>query len=144
MSTLVDQLEEMRARINASPLLPNNRSPVVLGGQVKQMRSRVAELAKLEVYPLDQRRRRGTVEPFKLTNQGPMVVTLASSVINVSIAHLAGPSTDVTVGGTVLLKPRTTLDLRVNGDVNLAVARNFEPDIETTGRMTINASMRWF
>jgi hypothetical protein len=48
MSTLVDQLEEMRARINATPLLPNNRSPVVLGGQVKQMRSRVAELAKLE------------------------------------------------------------------------------------------------
>ena len=48
MSTLVDQLEEMRARINASPLLPNNRSPVVLGGQVSQMRSRVAELAKLE------------------------------------------------------------------------------------------------
>jgi hypothetical protein len=48
MSTLVDQLEEMRARINATPLLPNNRSPAVLGGQVKQMRSRVAELAKLE------------------------------------------------------------------------------------------------
>jgi hypothetical protein len=48
MSTLLDQLEEMRARINASPLLANNRSPVVLGGQVKQMRSRVAELAKLE------------------------------------------------------------------------------------------------
>jgi hypothetical protein len=48
MSTLVDQLEEMRARINGSPPIPNNRSPVVLGGQVRQMRSRVAELAKLE------------------------------------------------------------------------------------------------
>src|SRR5262249_54778622 len=47
MSTLIDQLEEMRARINATPLIPNNRSPAVLGGQVKQMRSRVAELAKL-------------------------------------------------------------------------------------------------
>jgi hypothetical protein len=48
MSTLIDQLEEMRARINATPLIPNNRSPAVLGGQLKQMRSRVAELAKLE------------------------------------------------------------------------------------------------
>jgi len=48
MSTLLDQLEEMRARINGTPAIPNNRSPVVLGGQVKQMRSRVAELAKLE------------------------------------------------------------------------------------------------
>jgi len=47
MSTLVDQLEEMRARINGSPAIPNNRS-VVLGSQVNQMRSRVAELAKLE------------------------------------------------------------------------------------------------
>jgi len=41
MSTLIDQLEEMRARINATPLLPNNRSPVVLGSQVRQMRSHV-------------------------------------------------------------------------------------------------------
>jgi hypothetical protein len=47
MSTLVDQLEEMRARINGSPAIPNNRS-VVLGSQVNEMRSRVAELAKLE------------------------------------------------------------------------------------------------
>jgi len=48
MSTLVEQLEEMRARINATPPIPNNRSPTVLGGQVRQMRSRVSELAKLE------------------------------------------------------------------------------------------------
>jgi hypothetical protein len=48
MSTLVDQLEEMRARINGMPAIPNNKSPVVLGGQVNQMRRRVNELAKLE------------------------------------------------------------------------------------------------
>jgi hypothetical protein len=47
MSTLVEQLEEMRARINGKPLIPSNRSPV-LGGQVRQMRTRVTELAKLE------------------------------------------------------------------------------------------------
>jgi translocation and assembly module TamB len=101
-----------------------------------------AELTKLEVYPLDKGLRRGTTERFTLRNQGPMVLTLANSVMNVSIAHFAGPSTDITLGGTVSLKPRTSLDLRVNGDVNLAVARNFAQDIETTGKVTINASIR--
>jgi len=48
MSTLVDQLEEMRARINGMPSIPNNRPPAVLGGQVSQMRTRVTELAKQE------------------------------------------------------------------------------------------------
>jgi len=48
MSTLVDQLEEMRARINALPLTPNNSPPAVLGSQVNQMRTRVNELAKVE------------------------------------------------------------------------------------------------
>jgi len=48
MSTLVEQLEAMRARINAMPVIPSNRSPTVLGSQVRQMRTRVTELAKLE------------------------------------------------------------------------------------------------
>jgi len=48
MSTLVDQLEEMRARINAMPLMPSNRPPTVLDGQVNQMRARVNELAQAE------------------------------------------------------------------------------------------------
>ena len=101
-----------------------------------------AEFSKLEVYPLEQQLRRGIVERFTLRNQEPIVVTLANSLVNVSIAHLLGPSTDMTVTGTVLLKPRTSLDLRVNGDVNLAVAQNFAPDLETKGKVAINASIR--
>jgi len=48
MSRLVDQLEEMRARINSMPLTPNNSPPALLGNQVNQMRTRVKELAKVE------------------------------------------------------------------------------------------------
>ncbi len=92
-----------------------------------------AEFSKLEVYPLEQQLRRGIAERFTLRNQEPIVVTLANSVMNVSIAHFSGPSTDATVTGTVSFKPRTLLDLRVNGDVNLAVAQNLAPDIEATG-----------
>jgi len=102
----------------------------------------LAELSKVEVYPLEQQLRRGIAERFTLRNQGPIVVTLANSVVNVSIAHFSGPSTDMMVAGTVSLKPRTLLDLRVNGDVNLAVAQHLAPDIEATGKVAINASIR--
>jgi hypothetical protein len=99
-----------------------------------------AELSKVEVYPLEQQLRRGIAERFTLRNQGPIVVTPAPG--ERPIAHFSGPSTDMTVAGTVSLKPRTLLDLRVNGDVNLAVAQHLAPDIEATGKVSINASIR--
>ena len=100
------------------------------------------ELSKVEVYPLEQQLRRGIAERFTLRNQGPIAMTLANSLVNVSIAHFSGPSTDMTVAGTVSLKPRALLDLRVNGDVNLAVAQTLAPDIEATGKVAVNASIR--
>jgi translocation and assembly module TamB len=100
------------------------------------------ELSKLEVHPLVQGQQPEAAKRFTLRNQGAVVVTLANSVIRVSSAHFAGTSTDASITGTVLLKPKTSLDLRVNGDVNLAALQNFVPDIETAGAVTVNASIR--
>jgi translocation and assembly module TamB len=101
-----------------------------------------AELSKFELYPLQQRQQRGTAERFTMRNQGPIIVALGNSGLNVSMAHFSGPSTDMTVSGTVSLKTRTELDLRVNGDVNLALVQNFVQDVETVGKVTVNASIR--
>jgi translocation and assembly module TamB len=71
-----------------------------------------------------------------------VVLTMAKSVITVSRAHFTGPSSDLNVTGTASIEPKLTLDLRVNGGVNLTILRNLAPDIETTGSATINASIR--
>ena len=51
------------------------------------------------------------------------------------------PSTDMTITGAVSLKPKTLLDLRVNGDVNMKLAENFVEDIEAGGTLAVNASV---
>ena len=101
-----------------------------------------ANLSKLEVFPIDQGLRKGVTERFTLRNAGPVVLTMHKSVISVASGHFSGPSTDITVSGSVAMEPKTLLDLRLNGGVNLAVVRTFQPDIETTGTVAINASIR--
>jgi len=100
-----------------------------------------AQFSKVQMYPQEQ----GTVAAtprFTLRNEGPVLLTMEKSVVTVAGAHFTGPLTDVRVSGTALIEPKPSLDLRVNGDVNLAVARNFTRDIETDGAAKINASVR--
>ena len=99
-----------------------------------------AQFSKVEIHPQEQ----GAVAAprFSLRNEGPVALTMEKSVVTVSSAHFTGPLTDVRVAGTALVEPKPSLDLRVNGDVNLAVARNFTRDIETEGAAKINASVR--
>ena len=66
-------------------------------------------------------------------------VTMAAGRLNVSNARFSGPSTDMSITGAVSLKPKTLLDLRVNGDVNLKLAQSFVEDIETAGTLAVNA-----
>jgi translocation and assembly module TamB len=75
-------------------------------------------------------------------NDAPVVLTLANSRVTVESAHFSGPATDLRFSGGALLEPKLTLDLRANGDVNLAVIENFDEDLEVTGTVTANATIR--
>jgi translocation and assembly module TamB len=99
-----------------------------------------AQLSKVEIHPQEQ----GAVATprFSLRNEGLVSLTMEKSILTVASAHFTGPLTDVRVTGTALIQPKPSLDLRLNGDVNLAVARNFTRDIETEGAAKINASVR--
>src|SRR5262249_8057015 len=101
-----------------------------------------ATLSKLEVYPLEPGEQRAAADRFTFRNEGPVLLTMAKSVITVARAHFTGPSSDVNVTGAASLEPRFALDLRVTGGVNLAILQNLSPDIETAGAVTINASVR--
>ncbi len=94
-----------------------------------------ASLSKLEVYPLELGEPKSAADRFTLRNEGPVLLTMAKSAISVARAHFTGPSSDVTVTGAASLEPRFSLDLRVNGGVNLAILQN-------AGAVTVNASVR--
>ncbi len=100
-----------------------------------------AELSKLEVYPVQEGQPAEAGKKFAVHNQGPIVLTMTNGRLNVSNARFSGPSTDLAITGAVSLKPKTLLDLRVNGDVNLKLAQSFVEDIETAGTVAVNASI---
>jgi translocation and assembly module TamB len=77
-----------------------------------------------------------------LRNAGPIIATAANSVITLEKAELTGPSTDLTLGGTISMTRRNPLDLRVNGRVNLGLLKTFNGDIDASGALTMEASVR--
>jgi translocation and assembly module TamB len=99
-------------------------------------------LSKLELFPLDQDRRTPGAQRIVVHNEGPVVATLENSRVSIESAHFSGPSTDIKISGGATLEPKVGLDLRANGDVNLAVLENFDQDLEVTGTVTANASIR--
>jgi translocation and assembly module TamB len=79
---------------------------------------------------------------FTLHNAGPLVATAASSVVTIDSAHLTGQSTDLTIGGRVLLNQANSLDLRASGRVDLTLLRTFNTDITSAGQASFEANVR--
>jgi len=77
-----------------------------------------------------------------LENSGPIVVTLAGDTVNIESARLTGRSTSLTVTGKFQLGDRNSLDLRVNGTIDLALLHEINPDFESSGVLSSNATVR--
>ena len=69
-----------------------------------------------------------------LRNAGPVVASVANSIITVQSARLTGRVTDVSLRGRVLLQSdRSPLDLRVAGKIDLGIVQDFDPDFIASG-----------
>ena len=79
---------------------------------------------------------------FALRNSGPIVASVANSVVTIESARLMGRSTDITVGGRVLLQQKNALDLRVNGKLDLAVLQDFNRNLNASGIVTSDTTVR--
>jgi translocation and assembly module TamB len=86
--------------------------------------------------------RAGTAAPFVLRNAGPIVANATNAVVTIESARLTGPSTDLTVGGRVLLNLKSPLDLRANGKVDLSVLRTLSSDLTCSGTADLEATVR--
>lgn len=78
---------------------------------------------------------------FELHNEGPVVVQLDRSVVTVRHAQITGPQSNLSVAGSAPLRGGQPMNLRVNGNVQLALLEAFNPDIFSSGALTVNTAV---
>ncbi len=79
-------------------------------------------------------------EYVKLENAGPVRFQYAHSEIRVDQANLRGVDTDFRVTGLARFSGDQTLDMRVDGDVNLRLFGGFVPNLDARGPAVLNAA----
>jgi translocation and assembly module TamB len=80
-------------------------------------------------------------ESVKLENVGPVRLTYRRDEVRVEQANLRGTDTDFRVTGSARFAGDQVLDLRTDGAVSLTLLKGFYPQLESTGRAQINASV---
>jgi translocation and assembly module TamB len=115
-----------------------------LEGPLKNPRSlrAVLEIPELEIGPEPGGNLGRQLRGYKLTNSGPIRVTMEKSVVRVEQARFTGRGTDLALTGTVALEPKTSVDIRAKGDLDLAVLENFNSDIYASGAVVLDAAVR--
>jgi len=100
------------------------------------------EVPQLDVAPLPSDAAGSNPERLALHNQGPIRLTIKDSVVHVEAARLTGQATDVTLTGTVSFKEKSPLDLRLDGNIDLATLQDFSRDVVASGKLIANAAIR--
>ena len=101
-----------------------------------------ATIKQLEVHPLPGTPLAVNIPGFSLHGNGPVKVSYDKSVIRVDAARFQAPETDMTVSGTADMLAPSPLNLRLQGDVSLAILRNFVPDLAASGTVSVTGSLR--
>ncbi|HTX35726.1 MAG TPA: translocation/assembly module TamB domain-containing protein [Bryobacteraceae bacterium] len=149
------KLDFAQLRAWIAPLQPDAQTPagqplagfaegqVRIDGPLLQRTQWRAELrlASFEIRPADNPGTQGGVS-FALRNSGPIVAQMANSVVTVQSAHLVGRSTDLAVTGRVALNQNNPLDLRLNGQVDLAIMHDLDRDFQSSGTVATDATVR--
>ncbi|HVV47124.1 MAG TPA: translocation/assembly module TamB domain-containing protein [Bryobacteraceae bacterium] len=104
--------------------------------------SATATVRQLEVHPLPGTPLATSIPGFSLRAVEPLKVSVEKSVLRVDSAHFQAPETDLTLSGTADLRSATPLNLRVQGDISLAMIRNFVPDLASSGTVSLRGNIR--
>ncbi|MBZ5594504.1 MAG: translocation/assembly module TamB domain-containing protein [Acidobacteriia bacterium] len=100
------------------------------------------DIPQLAIAPLAGDIAGGNRQAVTLRNQGPIRLTMQNSVVRVESARLVAQDTNLTFTGTVSFQEKNPLDLRVNGNLNLAVLENLNADFVSSGTITADAAIR--
>ncbi|HVX67840.1 MAG TPA: translocation/assembly module TamB domain-containing protein [Bryobacteraceae bacterium] len=107
------------------------------GARVEDLRGKL-ELTTVQVTASQQLTR----QPVAIRNNGPITVTMENQFVRIQSARLTGPSTNLSLGGTVKLSEPRTVDVRADGNVGLEIARAFDTDIFASGNVKIATAVK--
>jgi translocation and assembly module TamB len=96
------------------------------------------QLTRLEVTSMP----RAGGSPVAIRNQGPVIIALNKSVLDVQQAHLTGPSTDIAVLGTAGLTGERPVDVNVKANTNLSLLQQMSRSIYSSGEIIVDAGVR--
>jgi translocation and assembly module TamB len=98
------------------------------------------QLSRLEVNPATLPNQPKPRRSASLRNAGPIELTLDRSVVRIQSFRLAGTDMNLSLTGTAALRGTQALDLRADGNVNLAVIEAFDPDVFSSGGVALSAA----
>jgi translocation and assembly module TamB len=104
--------------------------------------SAILDVTHVEVRALPGTDLAKTLPDFVLTNAAPLRARATTSELSIENARFKAHETDLTLDGTIALTAQSPLNLRVQGSVNLALARTFSKDFTSSGVLALNATVR--
>lgn len=84
----------------------------------------------------------GVPRDLSLTNNGPVEVGIDSKGAHIRRAEFTAKDTKITAAGTVGFSGAAAWNLRLEGTLNLAIARSFNANLRTEGNSTFNIAVR--
>ncbi len=76
-----------------------------------------------------------------LVNSGPIVASLANSIVTIESARLTARATDLSITGKANLKLKSGVDLRINGNVDLGIMHELDRDLLGSGTVSADAQI---
>ena len=77
-----------------------------------------------------------------LQSDGPLHASLRNGVLQLDSLHITGENTNMRAQGTVNIVGTRELNLHAQGEVNLKLAQTLDPDITSSGSLTISMDAR--
>ncbi|MCC7497471.1 MAG: translocation/assembly module TamB domain-containing protein [Bryobacterales bacterium] len=101
-------------------------------------------LAKVQMSPIEQGKLANSAvrRDLSLTNNGPVEVTVDAKGAHIQRAEFTARDTKIAASGTVGFNRDTAWDLRLEGALNLAIIRSFDPNLRSEGNSTFNFAIR--
>lgn len=81
------------------------------------------------------------VAGMDIHNEGPIQVKLANEVVTLAPAQIVAQDTSFTLSGSARLQPNGPVNATAKGTIDLALLHSFDPTIQSSGRVLVDASM---
>lgn len=118
---------------------------VVVEGPLLQLQSSraSASIMQMHIGPAPGTELGDGPQDLALRNAGAVIATMANGVARIERARFVGRSTDLTIDGNInVLQRKNVLDLKLKGQVDLAMLQDLDRDLEASGVVTTEASVR--